>query len=137
LLLTAFRRPDTGFNATYRVGRRVFFTASANVGYCVGGTNNGGTCTTDNGCAGSPPGRCNGGKNPSENCQLFSADTLGGNLRQLTDFRERIDRSEIGCNFGGPPGCLLDARFDRKTRTALLYSDCNPPSTNSNPDGTI
>src|SRR5438132_1355423 len=92
---------------TVRGGAAPVFTASANVGNCVGGTNNGGTCTTDDDCPGLPPGRCSGGKNPSENCQLFSVDTLGGDLRQLTEFRESIGRSHIGCDEGGPPGCFL------------------------------
>jgi hypothetical protein len=33
------------------------------------------------------------GTNPSENCQLFSVDTLGAHLRQLTTFQE--DRTPV------------------------------------------
>jgi len=66
LQLTTFGRTDTGSGPTD--GRRVFVTASADPF----------------------------GTNPSENCQIFSLDALGADLRQLTHFRA-ADHSTIGC----------------------------------------
>jgi hypothetical protein len=76
LQLTNFRRVDTGREFLSVNGRRAFFHASAD-----------------------PL-----GTNPTENCQLFSIDTLGRHLRQLTHFREG-ERSVNGCQDGPPPGC--------------------------------
>src|SRR5262249_41199474 len=59
LQLTSLHRPDTGILAFAGVdGTRVFFSASADP-FAV---------------------------NPSHNCQLFSVDSLGNDLRQLTRF---------------------------------------------------
>ena len=80
LQLTNFRRTDT-YNATVSAdGERVFFSAA-----------------TDR-----------LGTNPTENCQLFSIDRNGGDLRQLTDFREAPVRARNGCYFGRKPsGCTV------------------------------
>src|SRR5262249_38740641 len=69
LQLRKFRGVDTGRGFLGADGRRVFFTASADPF----------------------------GANPSENCQLFSIDRLGGHLRQVTRFREGA-RSVNGCS---------------------------------------
>lgn len=71
LQLTNFGRADTGLNGSLvgPDGEHVFFTASANFG-----TNN-----------------------SSENCQIFSVDRLGSDLRQLTDFHT-TEHSVVGCS---------------------------------------
>jgi hypothetical protein len=118
LQLTNFRRADTGLGSTVlSIDRqRVFFSASAN-----------------------PL-----GTNPTENCQLFSIDTLGGDLRQLTHFRV-ADHSETGCFPIPGPGCVIFvARQDPETESLLLTSTCDPHGTNPygsqifvmRPDGT-
>jgi hypothetical protein len=102
LQLTAFRRADTlaAFLATD--GRRVFFVASAD-----------------------PLGH-----NPSENCQIFSVDTLAGHLRQHTRFRQG-NKSNVGCFTGPPPGCgIFGLRQDPMTRTVLFDSGCDPLGAN-------
>ena len=74
------------------------------------------------------------GTNPSENCQLFSIDRLGRDLRQLTNFRER-EHSLKGCFFGGQlgEGCaVLRLWHDRRTRTLLFGSTCDPLGQNPN-----
>ena len=74
------------------------------------------------------------GDNPTENCQLFSIDTLGAHLRQLTHFREG-DHSVPGCDSGPPPGgCSVSlstlAREDPATGTIVFDSSCDPFGTN-------
>jgi hypothetical protein len=75
------------------------------------------------------------GTNPDENCQLFSVDTLAGDLRQLTRWGEG-QHSMGGCSFYLRPGCKIDG-FERERRpgpdTAIFYSTCDPFGTN--PDG--
>ncbi len=74
------------------------------------------------------------GTNPSFNCQIFSIDRLGANLRQLTDFRE-TEHSVVGCSFNRLGlGCAvyLTPWQDPRSRTVLFYSDCNPLGTNPN-----
>ena len=105
LQLTDFRRRDV-FNPTVSVdGSRVFFAASAN-----------------------PP----SGSNPTENCQIFSIDRTGGDLRQLTDFSEGA-HSETGCLFGVPPlGCTAFFMGRDTVNDALVfYSSCDPFGTNA------
>jgi hypothetical protein len=74
------------------------------------------------------------GSNPSENCQLFSIDRLGADLRQLTTFRER-EHSNTGCFFARKgEGCSiwpLKAQ-DPRSRALLFYSSCNPFGQNPN-----
>jgi hypothetical protein len=116
LQLTDYRRSGTGRRFLTADGRRAFFATDAD------------------------PLR----SNPSGNCQLFSVDTLGSNLRQVTGFREG-ERSLNGCNAGPPPGCTIwDAYQDPITRTVVFYSSCDPFGTNPygsqifamRPDGT-
>ncbi len=109
LQLTSFRRQDT-FSALVDVDREhVYFNASAD-----------------------PL-----GINPSLNCQLFSIDRLGANLRQLTNFRE-TDHSVIGCLFAGRGGgcaAYVDGgggRQDPRSRTLVFFSSCDPLGTNPN-----
>jgi hypothetical protein len=74
------------------------------------------------------------GSNPSENCQLFSIDRLGADLRQLTTFRERA-HSRTGCYFGRKgQGCgiyPLQAQ-DPRSRALFFYSSCDPLGENPN-----
>lgn len=104
LQLTNFGRFDSGNATVDGDGQRVFFTASANP-Y---------------------------GTNPSENCQLFSVSTLGGDLRQLTHFNAG-DHSTIGCFNGAvdqmsdPTGCRFHGvNFDSDTQTIVFDSSCDP-----------
>jgi hypothetical protein len=73
------------------------------------------------------------GTNPSENCQLFSIDRTGANLRQLTNFRES-EHSSVGCYVNKRPnGCaVLETRQDPLSRTLVFYSNCDPLGTNPN-----
>jgi hypothetical protein len=105
LQLTNFRRSDTG-GALVDVDREhVYFQASTN------------ELKT----------------NPSENCQLFSIDRLGRNLRQLTTFHE-TEISGSGCRFGPLSyGCgLYLSSQDPRSRTLFFYSSCDPFGTNPN-----
>jgi len=104
LQLTNFRRVDTGGAFVGRNRGRVFFEASAD-----------------------PLGR-----NPGEYCQLFSIDTLGAHVRQLTHFGGR-EPSQSGCLLEPPPGCSLGAAFqDPVTRAIVIESTCDPLGTNPN-----
>jgi hypothetical protein len=103
LQLTNFRRVDT-FNPTVSPdGQRVLFTASAN-----------------------PPEL---GSNPDHNCQMFSIDRNGADLRQLTDFHEVPEGQEaIGCHFSAPgSGCsAFWTSRDIRTDAVMFYSTCDP-----------
>src|SRR5262249_24055777 len=91
LQLTNFGRDDTGGAFVDVTGRRGFVTGSVD----------------------------RFGKNPTENCQLFAIDDLGGHLRQLTHFTEG-EHSANGCFGGAPPGCGVGAGLatqDLATRT--------------------
>ena len=110
LQLTNFEREDTGANGDniFDVDRQtVYFTASADP----------------------DPVR----SNPSENCQIFSIDRLGSNLRQLTQFSEG-PQATSGCFFYGPPtvGCTsIILNQDPRTRMLVFYSSCDPLGTNN------
>jgi len=74
------------------------------------------------------------GSNPSENCQLFSIDRLGGDLRQLTNFRER-EHSLAGCFFnrvGRGCGIYPLGAQDWRSRTVVFASNCDPLGRNPN-----
>jgi hypothetical protein len=102
LQLTNFRRADTFVAFLSANGQRVFFTASAD-----------------------PL-----GANPTENCQLFSIDTLGTHLRQVTHFREGDQPSAAGC-FASRCYVESSAAFqDPVTRTVVFESSCDPLGTN-------
>ena len=74
------------------------------------------------------------GTNPSESCQIFSIDRTGGDLRQVTNFRES-EHSLSGCLANGAvgQGCfvLLGAQ-DPRNRPLVFYSSCDPLGTNPN-----
>lgn len=72
------------------------------------------------------------GDNPSRNCQIFSIDRTGANLRQLTHFEETA-HSIHGCDFDFPIGigCAIQlVGQDAKTQALLFYSSCDPLGTN-------
>lgn len=107
LQLTSFQRHDTAAAFVGADGQTVFYQASAD-----------------------PL-----GNNPSQNCQIFSVDRLGGAPRQLTHFSQG-DPSINAC--GGAEalsGCSIDGFFgqDRATQTIVFNSSCDPFGTN--PDG--
>jgi hypothetical protein len=103
LQLTNFRRFDTSQPLLAGDRQRVFFVASADP---LGG-------------------------NPAANCQIFSIDRTGGDLQQITTFREG-DTSMNGCLFGPPPGCAVAfLGQDADTQTLLTYASCDPFGTNS------
>jgi len=108
LQLTNFGRVDTGLGFVSTDGRRVFFEASAN-----------------------PL-----GTNPSENCQFFSVDPLGADLRQLTQFGAD-GHSASGCvDVPQQPGSGCFSRsgplIDPETGTLVFSSTCDPLGTNPN-----
>ena len=114
LQLTSFRRVDTALFPGFYSARdeRVYFPASADPF----------------------------GTNPSENCQIFSIDPLGSDLRQLTFFRESAAHAANGC-FGGPRpnGCRIDFSWsaskpsqDPHTGTIFFKSTCDPFGQNPN-----
>jgi hypothetical protein len=117
LQLTNFGRWDTYAEFLSVNGRRVFFIASAD-----------------------PLGH-----NPAAVCQLFSIDTQGGHLRQLTPFTQSEPARNSGCSFNVPPGCAIGYVFqDPVTRAVVFDATCDPFGTNPighqafvmRPDGT-
>ena len=106
LQLTNFDRVDTG--AALSVARdRLFFIASANL----------------------PP-----GENPAGICQIFSINTRGGGLRQVTHLPPDGPPPDTGCLNVGPGVCTIDRNFgvvtDRVTGTVLFGSSCDPVGRN-------
>jgi hypothetical protein len=102
LQLTKFERVDTQFAALTPGGQRAIFVASAN-----------------------PL-----NKNPSGTCQVFSIDTAGEGLRQLTHFSQP-EYSVNGCNAFVPPGCfIIPLGVDSVTGTLVFYSSCDAFGTN-------
>lgn len=66
------------------------------------------------------------GTNPSNNCQIFSIDRTGANLRQLTSFSE-TEHSDNGCWYGLRRGCTADFLWqDPVTQNLVFNSDCDP-----------
>jgi hypothetical protein len=67
-------------------------------------------------------------RNPTENCQLFSVDPLGGGLRQLTSFRDP-GAVNLGCG-GGVPGaaCAFSGGGSQDAASGYLGfgSQCDP-----------
>jgi hypothetical protein len=73
------------------------------------------------------------GTNSKKNCQLFSIDTVGAHLRQLTHFDQGEPAPGPGghCPEGRPPGCSIPAAVrDQKTGTIVFESTCDPFGTN-------
>jgi len=106
LQLTNFGRVDTGVALSFARGR-VFFIASANL----------------------PP-----GENPAGICQIFSINTHGGGLRQLTHLPPDGRAPDAGCLNEGPGVCTIDRDSgvvtDRVTGTVLFGSSCDPVGRN-------
>lgn len=76
------------------------------------------------------------GSNPGNNCQFFSSDTLGSDLRQLTSFSEG-QPSLAGCSTAEPRplGCLVDiVGHDPQNDMVVFESSCDPLGTNPNGD---
>jgi len=104
LQLTNYGRSDTDRPRMSIDRQRVFFQASANP---------------------NPP-----GTNPDHQCQCFSIDRLGGNLRQLTSFRAAGDRSRTCADFASP-GCTIGySEVDMITGSLVFGSSCDPLGTN-------
>jgi hypothetical protein len=108
LQLTDFGRGDTGVALSSFIDRgRVFFLASANP----------------------PP-----GENPAGVCQVFSINTAGGDLRQVTHLPSDGRLPNTGCFNGGPAVCTIDRELgvvpDQVTGTMLFGSSCNPAGGN-------
>jgi len=97
LQLTNFRRSDTYL--PHMSGQHVLFNASTN----------------------------GLGTNPSNQCQIFSIDRLGSDLRQLTFFSASGDTPR-DCYDYRSPGCTLatDVGLDRSTGSLLFNSTCDP-----------
>jgi hypothetical protein len=74
------------------------------------------------------------GTNPAENCQVFSIDPLGADLRQLTRFGGS-EHSPNGCNAPDlEPGCTIDTLGENPGTGVLVYeSSCDPLG--ENPSG--
>ena len=105
LQLTNFRRSDTARagRGGALAGQRVFFEASAN------------------------PLRTN----PGENCQVFSIDIRGGDLRQLTRLRDRGHPSGVGCFTANPASCSIERiSADQLTGAVAFTSSCDPVGKN-------
>jgi hypothetical protein len=104
--LTNFHRVDTGVALSFARGR-VFFIASANL----------------------PP-----GENPAGICQIFSINTDGGRLRQVTNLPPDGRAPDAGCFNEGPGVCTIDRDVgvvtDRVTGTVLFGSSCDPVGRN-------
>ena len=103
LQLTNFRRWETGAPTLSADGQRVFFPAS-------------------------PP----SATNPTEDCQIWSIDPVGGDLRQLTHLHEG-ERSTAGCalTLAPPNGCFVHfLGRDVQTDDLVFFSTCNPLRTN-------
>jgi hypothetical protein len=108
LQLTNFDRADTARagRGGVVVGQRVFFEASADPF----------------------------GTNPDQYCQIFSLNTRGTDLRQLTHLRDRARPSTSGCFDPSPGACSIDRYFaDRLSGTIVFTSTCDPVG--ENPSG--
>jgi hypothetical protein len=106
LQLTNFHRVDTGSVARFlsRDRRRVLFAASVD----------------------------HLGTNPTENCQFFSIEKTGRNLRQITHFQQG-GHSSLGCSPAGPPpGCAFGDVTQDPTGAIRFTSSCDPFGTNAN-----
>jgi hypothetical protein len=108
LQLTDFGRGDTAEVLSSSIDRgRVFFIASANP----------------------PP-----GENPAGVCQVFSINTAGGDLRQVTHLPSDGRLPDAGCFNVGGGVCTIDRDVgvvtDRVTGTVLFGSSCDPVGRN-------
>ena len=103
LQLTQFRSADTFVGFVSRSGKRAFFMASVD-----------------------PL-----GTNPHGDCQIFSVNSHGGGLRQLTRFNRPIDSPIPGC-FGTFGHCSVGEGYyrvifqDPVTKAVVFTSTCDP-----------
>ena len=85
--------------------------------------------------------------NPSGNCQIFSVDTLGSGLRQVTHFNPGSPVTQPACDLDSPPNCFVGYEFVRQdpvTKTVVFDTACDPLGANPfgdqifamRPDGT-
>ena len=78
------------------------------------------------------------GENPTNNCQIFSINRLGGDLRQVSSFREATRPNAFnGCTITRrkPEGCFVFlAAQDPVTQSLVFRSTCDPPL-GTNPNG--
>jgi len=105
LQLTNFRRVDTAAPTGWSLSadrQRVLFGASANPF----------------------------GTNPGENCQLFSIDTLGSDLRQVTRC-DKGEQSAPGCGFFPGQSGFEWVGSQASTDTVLFYSTCDSLTANA------
>ena len=102
LQLTNFHRSDTSTPLLAADGQHVFFVASADPF----------------------------GTNPTTNCEIFSIDRNGADLRQISHVGSD-ETSVNGCFFGPPPGCAVAfLGQDHVTQTLITYSSCDPLGAN-------
>ena len=100
LQLTNYHRSDTYNPGMSNDGQRVLFQASANPTEL--------------------------GTNPSNQCQLFSIDRLGSDLRQLTFLPAAGDKRR-NCQDYAAPGCTLErGGVDMVTGSQTFASTCDP-----------
>jgi cysteine-rich repeat protein len=79
------------------------------------------------------------GMNPQGNCQIFSVDTRGGGLRQVTRFNQGLSPPPVpGCYGGTPPACSVGDGYyrvifrDPVTEAVVFSSSCDPFGANPN-----
>jgi len=104
LQITDFRRSDTGFGGAMVSpdGSRVLFTSTAD----------------------------RFGTNPEGNCQFFSVDVLGADLRQVTTYSNG-ERNSGACGFPGETGCGV-YYSNHAGDTVVFSSTCDPITGSSN-----
>jgi hypothetical protein len=100
--LTNLRRVDTNTACLSITRKRAFFTASAN-----------------------PI-----GTNPLENCQMFSVNTLGRGLHQVTHFNSGSAVGGAGCRSGGCGVGGFAVFQDPVTKAVVFDSSCDPLGAN-------
>jgi cysteine-rich repeat protein len=111
LQVTQFKRVDTFIGFPNTTRTRAFFMSSADLG-----------------------------ENPHQNCQIFSVDTLGSGLRQVTHFNQGGGSPPAlrACFYQGPPNCSVGEGWSRVivqdpvTNAVIFASNCDPFSTNPN-----
>ena len=76
------------------------------------------------------------GTNPGQHCQIFSVNTRGGGLRQLTRLHDEDGRpSAVGCMHSVAGACTIDRYFaDRRTGAVTFMSNCDPVGRNPSGD---
>ena len=77
------------------------------------------------------------GENPHGNCQIFSVDTLGSGLRQITHFNQGGSPPSVpGCFGADAPACSVGEGYlrvvvqDPVTNGVVFASSCDPVGAN-------